>query len=192
MRDQIRPAILALLMLTAITGLLYPLTVTAVAQMLYPRQANGSLIWKSGGAVGSKLIGQPFDDARYFWGRPSATALFPYNAASSAGSNLGPGNPALEQAVQTRIAALTSLAAGPGNRQPIPVDLVTASGSGLDPHISLAAALYQVPRVAQARGVSEVDVGALVMEAVEHRQLWVLGEARVNVLNLNLALDRVQ
>jgi K+-transporting ATPase ATPase C chain len=190
MRDQIRPAIVTLLLLMAITGLLYPLTVTAVARVLFPRQAEGTLLWKSGVVVGSELIGQPFDDPRYFWGRPSATALFPYNAAASGGSNLGPGNPALQQAVQARIAALQ--AADPGNTQPIPVDLVTSSGSGLDPDVSLAAALYQVPRVARARGMSEGEVETLVMEAVESRQLWVLGEVRVNVLNLNLALDRVQ
>jgi K+-transporting ATPase ATPase C chain len=190
MRNQIRPAIATLLLLTAITGLLYPLTVTAVARALFPRQAEGSLIWESGIAVGSELIGQPFDDPRYFWGRPSATATFAYNATASGGSNLGLTNPALEQAIQARIAALR--AADPGNTQPIPVDLVTASGSGLDPHISLAAALYQVPRVARGRGMNEAELKRLVIQCLERRQLWVLGEPRVNVLNLNLALDRVQ
>jgi potassium-transporting ATPase KdpC subunit len=190
MRDQIRPAIVTLVLLTAITGLVYPLTVTAVAQALFPRQAQGSLMLKSGEVVGSELIGQPFDDPRYFWGRPSATALFPYNAAASGGSNLGPSNRALAEAVKARIAALRII--DPDNTQPIPVDLVTASGSGLDPDISLAAALYQVPRVARARGMIEADLEALVYQSMEVRQLWVLGEVRVNVLNLNLALDRVQ
>jgi len=178
MRAQIRPAVVTLLLLMAITGLVYPLTVTAVVQVLFPHQAQGSLIWKSGAAVGSELIGQPFDDPAYFWGRPSATPLFPYNAAASAGSNLGPDNPALKRAVEARIAALR--AAEPGNtqaestqaegtRRPIPVDLVTASGSGLDPHISLAAALYQVPRVARERGVSQGELSALVMQSVDRR-----------------------
>jgi potassium-transporting ATPase KdpC subunit len=187
---QIRPAIFTLLLLTVITGLLYSLTVTAVAQLVFPRQAQGSLIWRYGSVVGSELIGQPFDDPRYFWGRPSATAPFPYSAAASAGSNLGASNPALRRAVEARITALK--AADPGNRQPIPVDLVTASGSGLDPHISLAAALYQVPRVAQARAMDQDTLEQLVAHFVEGRQLWILGEPRVNVLNLNLALDRIQ
>ena len=190
MRNQIRPAIVTLLLLAAITGLLYPLTVTTVARALFPRQAGGNLIWASGFAVGSEFIGQPFDDPRYFWGRPAATTPFPYNAAASGGSNLGPGNPALEEAVRARIAVLK--AADPGNTQPIPVDLVTASGSGLDPHISLAAALYQAPRVARVRGMNEAELKRLVIQCLQKRQLWVLGEPRVNVLNLNLALDRVQ
>ena len=190
MRKEIRPALVTLLLLTAITGLLYPLTVTGVAQVLFPHQAQGSLLWKSGVAVGSELIGQPFDDPGYFWGRPSAAALFPYNAAASAGSNLGPSNPTLKQAVEARIAALR--AADPGNTRSIPVDLVTASASGLDPHISLAAALYQVPRVARARGMSQAELELLVMGDVESRWLWVLGEPRINVLNLNLVLDRAQ
>jgi K+-transporting ATPase ATPase C chain len=190
MRDQIRPAIVTLLVLTAMTGLVYPLTVTAVAHVRFPHQAEGTLLWRSGAVVGSELIGQPFDDPRYFWGRPSATALFPYNPAASGSSNLGPSNPALQRAVRARIAALR--AADPGNTQPIPVDLVTSSGSGLDPDISLAAALYQIPRVARARGLSEAKVEMVVMGAIERRQLWVLGEVRVNVLNLNLALDRIQ
>jgi K+-transporting ATPase ATPase C chain len=190
MRDQVRPAIVTLVLVAAITGLVYPLSVSAAARLLFPHQAEGSLIRQSGVVVGSELIGQPFDDPRYFWGRPSATAPFPYNAAASRGSNLAPANPALERAVRARIAALQ--AADPGNTQPIPVDLVTSSGSGLDPDISLAAAVYQVPRVARARSVSEAEVQTLVSEAVESRQLWVLGEPRVNVLNLNLALDRVQ
>jgi K+-transporting ATPase ATPase C chain len=179
-----------LLLLTAITGLAYPLLVTGLAQVAFPRQANGSLVVKKGQVAGSELIGQPFDDPSYFWGRPSATAPFPYNAAASAGSNLGPSNPALEVAVEARIAALQ--AADPGNAQPIPVDLVTASASGLDPDISVAAALYQVPRVARERGLSEEVVEALVRRCTAGRQLGVLGEPRVNVLDLNLALDAVQ
>jgi K+-transporting ATPase ATPase C chain len=190
MRDQIRPAVVMLVLFTLITGLAYPLTVTGIAQVLFPHQANGSLTVREGQVAGSELIGQPFDSPRYFWGRPSATAPFPYNAAASAGSNLGPSNPALEEAVQARIEALR--AADPGNTRPIPVDLVTASASGLDPHISLAAALYQVPRVAQARGLAENEVEALVRRFTAGRQLGVLGEPRVNVLNLNLALDAVQ
>ena len=190
MCDHIRPVVVLLLLFTAITGAIYPLTVTAIAQVCFPRAAGGSLVWESGVAVGSELIGQPFDTPGYFWPRPSATAPFPYNPAVSSGSNLGPGNPALQQAVQTRIAALRS--ADPDNQQPIPVDWVTASGSGLDPHISLAAALYQAPRVAQARGMHEAALARLVMEVAENRQLWILGEPRVNVLNLNLLLDRVQ
>ena len=190
MLSQIRPAIVLLLLLTAITGLAYPLVITGIAQVVFPHQANGSLIVENGQIVGSELIGQPFDDPRYFWGRPSATAPFPYNAAASAGSNLGPSNPTLQEAVRSRVAALR--AADPGNSQPIPVDLVTASASGLDPHISLAAALYQVPRVARERGLSEKDVEALVRRCTADRQLGVLGEPRVNVLKLNLALDVVQ
>ena len=190
MRDQIRAAIVMLVLLTIIAGLAYPLAVTGMAQALFPHQANGSQIVKDGKVVGSELIGQPFDGPRYFWGRPSATAPFPYNAAASAGSNLGPSNPALEQVVKARIAALR--AADPGNTQAIPVDLVTASASGLDPHISVAAALYQVPRVARERGLTEDQVTALVRQFTEGRQLGVLGEPRVNVLNLNLVLDAVK
>jgi potassium-transporting ATPase KdpC subunit len=190
MRDQIRPAIVMLVLLTIITGLAYPLAVTGMAQALFPHQAKGSLIVKDGQVAGSELIGQPFSDPRYFWGRPSATAPFPYNAAASTGSNLGPSNPALEEVVKARVDALHAV--DPGNTQPIPVDLVTASASGLDPHISVAAALYQVPRVARARGLTEDQVTALVRQFVEGRQLGVLGEPRVNVLNLNLALDAVQ
>jgi len=189
-RAQLRPAITLLALLTVITGVIYPLTVTGLAQVLFPHRANGSLIAEDGQAVGSELIGQPFDDPRYFWGRLSATASFPYNAAASSGSNLGPLNPGLVEAAQARIDALH--AADPDNTSPIPVDLVTASASGLDPHISVAAALYQAPRVARARGLSEEPVRSLVAQFTEGRQFGILGEPRVNVLELNLALDGAQ
>jgi K+-transporting ATPase ATPase C chain len=190
MRSLIRPATTILFLLTLITGILYPLAVTGMAQVLFPRQANGSLIDRDGKILGSELIGQSFDDPKYFWGRPSATAGFPYNAAASSGSNLGPSNPALKDVVEARIAALR--AADPGNTQPIPVDLVTASASGLDPHISLAAALYQVPRVARLRGLAESAVLDLVGRYTAGRQFGFFGEPRVNVLLLNLALDGIQ
>ncbi len=190
MRAQIRPALMALLVFTLLTGIIYPLVVTGIAQVVFPHQANGSLIVKNGKPLGSELIGQSFDDPKYFWGRLSATGPYPYNAAASSGSNLGPSNPALMDAVQGRIAALK--AADPGNTQPIPVDLVTASGSGLDPDISVAAALYQVSRVARQRGISESAVRALVDRYTEGRQFGFLGEPRVNVLELNLALDGIK
>jgi len=193
MYSQFRPAIVSLILLTLITGLIYPLVVTGIAQVVFPAQANGSLIIKDGKAVGSELIGQSFDDPKYFWGRLSATGTFPYNAfnaqnlTASSGSNYGPLNPALMEAVQARIDALK--AADRENTAPIPVDLVTASGSGLDPHISVAAALYQAPRVARERGLSEDAVRALVNQYTTGRQFGILGEPRVNVLKLNLALD---
>jgi K+-transporting ATPase ATPase C chain len=186
----LRPAIILLALLTIITGLLYPLVVTALAQFLFPQQANGSLILgPAGRPVGSALIGQPFSDPKYFWGRPSATEPFPYNAAASSGSNLGPTSRILMERVQARVEALR--AADPDNSAPIPVDLVTASGSGLDPHISLAAALYQAPRVAKTRGLSRETVRQLIDRFTEDRQLGLLGEPRVNVLQLNLALDTI-
>ena len=187
MKAQLRPAIVSLLVLVVITGLIYPLAFTGIAQVLFPNQANGSLITSNGQVVGSQLIGQQFDDPKYFWGRLSATSPFQYNAAASAASNLGPTNPALTSTVQSRIDALK--AADPTNTQPIPVDLVTASGSGLDPNISPAAAYYQVSRIAKARGLSESQVRALVDQNTESRTFGMLGEPRVNVLQLNLALD---
>ena len=187
MLEHLRPAIVSLALFTVITGLAYPALVTGIAQVFFRHQANGSLIVKDGKVVGSSLIGQPFDDPKYFWSRPSATSPFPYNAASSSGSNQGPTNPDLIKAVQGRVDALR--AADPGNTSPVPVDLVTASASGLDPHISPAAALYQVGRVAKARGLDETRVRQLVEQHTEGRQLGFLGEPRVNVLALNLALD---
>jgi len=185
--DQIRPALVVLALLTLVTGVAYPLIVTGIAQVVFPAQANGSLILRDRKPVGSGLIGQPFDDPKYFWGRLSATAPFPYNAGASSGSNLGPINPALHAAAKGRIDALRE--ADPGNQAPVPVDLVTASGSGLDPDISPAAAFYQVQRVARARHLYEERVRELVHTHIRHRQLGVLGEPRVNVLRLNLALD---
>lgn len=182
-----RAAIVSLALFTLVTGIAYPAIVTVIAQAAFPHQANGSLILKDGKLVGSALTGQPFDDPKYFWGRPSATAPFPYNAGSSTGSNLSPTNPDLVKAVQARVDALR--AADPDNTAPVPVDLVTASGSGLDPHITPAAALYQVPRVARARRMDPRAVRRLVEAHTEGRWLGLLGEPRVNVLELNLALD---
>jgi K+-transporting ATPase ATPase C chain len=176
------------LLLTVATGIIYPLFVTGVAQLAFPEKANGSLIRRGGSYAGSGLIGQPFADPEYFWGRLSATPDFPYNSASSSGSNLGPSNPALLEAVKARVEALRK--ADPGNHSSVPIDLVTSSGSGLDPHISPAAALYQIPRVARARGLPEDQVRRVVDYFTEPRQWGFLGEPRVNVLKLNLALDR--
>jgi K+-transporting ATPase ATPase C chain len=187
MLQQLRTSVLMLLVMALLAGLVYPLTITGISQLAFHRQANGSLILENGKPVGSALIGQPFDDPKYFWGRPSATLPMPYNGAASSGSNLGPTNPALVEAVKARIAALR--AADPDNHGPIPVDLVTASASGLDPDISPAAAEYQVDRVARARGIAEGRVRALVAQHIQPPQLGVLGEPRVNVLRLNLALD---
>jgi K+-transporting ATPase ATPase C chain len=185
---HVRTAVAALIVLTVITGVVYPLAVTAIAQLVFPHQANGSLITtRDGRVVGSSQIGQSFDDPKYFWGRPSATAPFPYNAGASSGSNLGPTNPALHEAVKGRVEALR--AADPDSTAPVPVDLVTASGSGLDPHVSPAAALYQVNRVAKARKLDPADVQRLVEQHTEGRQWGFLGEPRVTVLRLNLALD---
>jgi K+-transporting ATPase ATPase C chain len=193
MISQLRPAFLMLLIITIITGVIYPLVVTGVARVVFPHQANGSLIVIGGKTYGSELIGQQFDAPKYFWGRLSATGDFPYNAfnaetlTGSSGSNYGPLNPALTNAAKARIDALK--AADPDNTLPIPVDLVTASGSGLDPHISIAAAYYQVHRVAQARGLSDEAVKTIVNQYTKGRQFGFLGEPTVNVLELNLALD---
>jgi potassium-transporting ATPase KdpC subunit len=190
MWGTMRSAALMLVAMSMLTGVAYPLLVTGIAQLLMPRQANGSLIVQDGKALGSELIGQPFSDPKYFWSRPSATAPYPYNAGSSSGSNLGPTNPALAEGVAARIAALR--AADPGNQAAVPVDLVGTSASGLDPHISPAAAEYQVSRVARARGLPAERVRALVAEHTEARQFGILGEPRVRVLELNLALDRTK
>jgi K+-transporting ATPase ATPase C chain len=186
MRTEIRPALVLLLLFTVITGLVYPLAITGVAQLVFPRQANGSLILRGGAVVGSSWIGQTFSDAKYFWGRLSATSP-PYNAAASSGSNLGPLNQALVDQARARIEALR--AADPEVRGPVPVDLVTASGSGLDPHISPAAAEYQAARVAKARGLSLEEVHRLIAAHTTGRLLGLIGEPVVNVLELNLALD---
>ena len=182
----LRPALVLLFLFSLLTGVAYPLLVTGVAQAAFPRQANGSLIPDAAGTRGSELFGQPFTDPKYFWSRLSATAPA-FNGGASSGSNLGPMNPALVDAAKARIAALHL--ADPESQAPVPVDLVTASGSGLDPHISPAAALYQVRRVAARRGLAEERVRRLVEQRIERRELGVLGEPRVNVLALNLALD---
>ena len=189
MKKLVKPAVVMFAVLTVLTGLVYPLTVTGLAQFLFPHQANGSLIVRDGKIIGSELIGQYFDAPEYFWGRPSATSPVPYNAAASSGSNLGPTNPMLAEAVKARIAAL--IAADPGNEAPIPVELVMASASGLDPHISPASAAYQAGRVARARGLEQAVVRQLITQHTEGRQLGFLGERRVNVLLLNLALDKI-
>jgi K+-transporting ATPase ATPase C chain len=190
MLRTLRDSLLVLIALTVITGVAYPLLVTAIAQVAFRDAANGSIVEHDGKAVGSSLIGQPFSDPKYFWSRPSATSPMPYNAGASSGSNQGPLNPALADAVKSRIEALRS--ADPENKAPVPVDLVTASGSGLDPHISPAAAEFQVTRVAKARAVAPERVRSLVTEHTHGRQLGFLGEPVVNVLELNLALDKVR
>ncbi len=189
MRRQALSALLAVLVLTGLAGLVYPLLVTGLAALLFPQRASGSLIVEDGRAAGSALIGQSFSAPGYFWGRPSATAPFPCNAALSGASNLGPANPELAKQVKARIEALR--AADPGNSAPVPVDLVTASASGLDPHVSPAAAFYQVPRVARVRGLSRETVRDLVRRHVRERQWGILGEPVVNVLELNLDLEKM-
>lgn len=187
MLKELRPAVMSSLLLTLLTGIAYPLLVTGIAQLTMPAQANGSLIMRDGKPVGSSLIGQSLSDPKYFWSRPSATSPMPNNAASSGGSNLGPTNPALLDAVKARVQALRD--ADPGNLQPVPVDLVTASASGLDPHISPAAAEYQLVRVARVRNLDPDALRKLVAEHTEGRQFGILGEPRVNVLELDMALD---
>jgi K+-transporting ATPase ATPase C chain len=190
MNTLLRPVLVLFVALTVITGIVYPAAVTAIAQAVFPTQANGSLIEKDGKLIGSALIGQQFDRNDYFWGRLSATTPNPYNAQSSSGSNLGPTNPALAHEVKARLAALHE--ADPTNTAPVPVDLVTSSGSGLDPDISPAAAAYQAPRVARARGLSQAWVDELIARHTTGRQFGLLGEPRVNVLKLNLALDQIK
>jgi K+-transporting ATPase ATPase C chain len=190
MLTDLKRALLMLLLLTAVTGIAYPLVVTAIANTVFPDQARGSLIVREGKALGSSLIGQPFADAKHFWDRTSATSPYPYNASASSGSNLGPLNPALADAVASRVKALRD--ADPGNTAAVPADLVTASASGLDPHISPAAAEYQVLRVAKARNLDPEKVRALVAQATKERQLGFMGEARVNVLQLNLSLNTLR
>ena len=186
----LRPALVMLVMMTLLTGVVYPLTITAVASLAFPDAASGSLILKDGQVVGSRLIGQRFDDPKFFWGRPSATGPYEYNAASSSGSNLGPLNPVLKATVADRVAHLC--ASDPDHKESPPVDLVTASGSGLDSEISPAAAFYQIARVAKARGLSADEVQQLVDAHIEGRTFGILGEPRVNVLLLNLALDELR
>ena len=190
MLKQLKPALIIFLSMTVLTGIIYPLAITGIAQVIFPHQANGSLITQNGQVVGSSLIGQQFDNPKFFWGRLSATGDHPYNASASGGTNLAPTNSALLDAVQARLKALHD--ADPTNTQPVPVDLVTASGSGLDPDISIAAAQYQAPRVARARGISLDRVMALLSQHTQGRTLGFLGEPRVNVLELNLALDELK
>jgi K+-transporting ATPase ATPase C chain len=187
---MIRPVIVSLFVFTVLTGIVYPLGVTGIAQLIFPTQANGSIMVKNGKPLGSALIGQPIDDPKYFWGRLSATAPFPYNAAASSGSNLAQSNPAVVEQAKGRISALRE--AGPVDLSVVPLDLATASGSGLDPHISPAAAEYQLKRVAKARSLEETQVRTLVAHHTEGRQFGILGEPRVNVLTLNLALDEIR
>jgi potassium-transporting ATPase KdpC subunit len=190
MKNLLRPVLVLFVALTVVTGFIYPVIVTAIGQAVFPHQANGSRVARNGQAVGSTLIGQQFDAPYYFWGRLSATTPNPYNAQGSGGSNLGPTNPALADEVKGRLSALHD--ADPSNTLPVPVDLVTSSGSGLDPDISPAAAAYQAARVAKARGLSREQVDGLIAQNTSGRQLGVLGERRVNVLELNLALDQIK
>jgi len=190
MLKQLKPALIIFLSMTVLTGIIYPLAITGIAQVIFPRQANGSLIVQKGQVIGSSLIGQEFTDPKYFWGRLSDTGDHPYNASASSGSNFGSTNPALLQQVQARLKALHD--ADPANTRPVPVDLVTASGSGLDPDISIAAAQYQSPRVARVRNISPDSVMTLISEHTQGRMLGFLGEPRVNVLELNLALDELK
>ncbi len=185
-REQIRPTLVSFVLLTLLTGVAYPLFVTGIAQMLFKNQANGSLIFGDSKPIGSEFIGQPFDDPKYLWGRPSATSPT-YNASSSSGSNYGPMNPDYLKGVEARMKALKAV--DPGNSAPIPVDLVTASASGLDPHISLAGAYYQVPRIARVRGISENTIKTIIHKNTEDRFMKVIGEPVVNVLKVNLDLD---
>jgi potassium-transporting ATPase KdpC subunit len=187
---SLRTSVITIVLFTVLTGFIYPLIVTGISQIIFPGRANGSMITKGERAIGSELIGQPFSSPKYFWSRPSATTPYAYNAAASTGSNYGPLNPALLDATGKRVKELRD--ADPQNSNPVPVDLVTASGSGLDPHISVAAALYQVPRVARSRSVSEGVVKSLVNQHTEGRTLGILGEPRVNVLKLNIALDEMK
>ncbi len=187
--NQMKTAFIALVFLTVLTGFIYPLAVTAIAQLCFPWQANGSLIEQKGKTIGSVLIGQHFSSPNYFWGRPSATAPYPYNGEASSGSNSGPSNPDFLATVRERVEQLKKW--GGGNNKFVPVDLVTASGSGLDPEISPMAAFYQVPRVAQSRNRSEMDVIALIERQINRRTFELLGEPRVNVLQLNIALDHL-
>ena len=186
-REQIKPAVLCFIVLTLITGIIYPLFVTAVVQLLFKNQANGSLIFQNGKPVGSTLIGQTFDDPKYLWGRLSATSPVSFNAASSSGSNIGPSNPALIEMIKTRLNALKSFE--PGNSDPVPVDLVTSSASGLDPHISLAATYYQIPRIARVRALEQKEIKAIIDKNTHGRLLGLIGEPVVNVLKVNLDLD---
>jgi potassium-transporting ATPase KdpC subunit len=190
MLKQIKQAFLLFITFTILTGIIYPLAITGIAQTIFPKQANGSLIYRDGKPIASELIGQPFTDPKYFWSRPSATSPMPYNAESSGGSNFGPLNTDLKKAVQDRIVVLRK--ADPGNEAPIPIDLVTSSASGLDPHISPAAAEYQIARVAKARDMVEKAVWQLVAKHTEGRTLGLIGEPRVNVVELNLDLDGIR
>ncbi len=187
---QMRTALILLIVLTVLTGLLYPLAVTGLAQLLFPTQANGSLIEHNNRVIGSRLIGQSFTSNAYFWGRPSATSPYPYNGEASSGSNSGPTNPSFLATVEDRIAQLKQ--ASPQNNNAIPVDLVTASGSGLDPDISPQAAFYQVARIAKTRNLSEKEIQSLIQQYTQHRTFGLLGEPRINVLELNLALDHLR